>query len=159
MPYLDLGLVRGPAGADGRGIVSITRTSGTGAPGTVDTYTITFTDSTTTTFQIYNGADGQGAVLSVNGQTGAVTLDADDIDDSSTTNKFVTATEKSTWNGKADGSHSHSDYMPKSGGTFTGQVVAQNNTSYTTAQVRNIILSTSDPSGGNNGDIWIKYST
>lgn len=31
------------------------------------------------------------SVLSVNGQTGAVSLDADDIDDTSTTNKFVTA--------------------------------------------------------------------
>lgn len=43
-------------------------------------------------------------VSSVNGETGAVTLDADDIDDTSTTNKFVTATEKQTWNNKADDS-------------------------------------------------------
>lgn len=34
---------------------------------------------------------GSGAVDSVNGQTGVVVLDADDIDDTSTTNKFVTA--------------------------------------------------------------------
>ena len=34
---------------------------------------------------------GGGAVDSVNSQTGAVVLDADDIDDTSTTNKFVTA--------------------------------------------------------------------
>jgi hypothetical protein len=33
---------------------------------------------------------GGGAVDSVNGQTGTVTLDADDIDDSATTNKFAT---------------------------------------------------------------------
>lgn len=45
---------------------------------------------------------GGGAVQSVNGKTGEVELDADDIDDSETTNKFVTATEKNTWNGKAD---------------------------------------------------------
>lgn len=43
------------------------------------------------------------------------------------------------------------------GGTLTGILVAQNNTSYTTKQVRNIFISTSDPSGGSNGDIWIKY--
>jgi len=48
--------------------------------------------------------------------------------------------------------------MPISGGTFTGKAYAQSNTDYTTAQIRNIVLSTSDPSGGNNGDIWIKYS-
>ena len=45
-----------------------------------------------------------GGVTSVNGETGAVVLDADDIDDTETTNKFVTATEKQTWNNKADDS-------------------------------------------------------
>lgn len=44
------------------------------------------------------------------------------------------------------------------GGTMTGALVAQNNTDYTTAQTRNITLSTSDPSGGGNGDVWIKYT-
>lgn len=48
--------------------------------------------------------------------------------------------------------------LDKSGGTMTGALVAQNNTNYTTAQVRNIIISTADPSGGSNGDIWIKYT-
>lgn len=38
-------------------------------------------------------AGGTGAVASVNSQTGVVVLDADDIDDSVTTNKFVTATD------------------------------------------------------------------
>ena len=42
------------------------------------------------------------AVTSVNSKTGAVTLNADDISDSTTTNKFVTATDKSTWSGKQD---------------------------------------------------------
>ena len=41
-----------------------------------------------------------GEVISVNGQTWAVVLDADDIDDTTTTNKFVTAAEKTTWNNK-----------------------------------------------------------
>ena len=48
--------------------------------------------------------------------------------------------------------------LNKSGGTMTGILTAQNNTSYTTKQVRNIFISTSSPSGGSNGDIWIKYS-
>ena len=43
-----------------------------------------------------------GWVTSVNSKTWAVVLDADDIDDSETTNKFVTASEKSGWNAKAD---------------------------------------------------------
>lgn len=55
--------IPGPAGAsgnDGRGIVSIIRTSGNGASGTTDIYTITYTDGTTSDFSVYNGADGQG---------------------------------------------------------------------------------------------------
>ncbi|WP_273456398.1 beta strand repeat-containing protein [Nevskia ramosa] len=46
------------AGPAGRGVSSIARTSGNGAPGTTDTYTITFTDTSTTTFQVANGSDG-----------------------------------------------------------------------------------------------------
>jgi len=41
-------------------------------------------------------------VSSVNGKTWVVTLDADDISDSTTTNKFVTASDKTTWSGKQD---------------------------------------------------------
>lgn len=46
----------------------------------------------------------------------------------------------------------------KDGDAMTGILIAQNNTSYTVKQVRNVYLSTSDPSGGENGDIWIKYT-
>ena len=43
----------------GRSIASIERTDGDGSPGTTDTYTITYTDETTDTFTVYNGADGK----------------------------------------------------------------------------------------------------
>ncbi|MBR5118855.1 MAG: alpha/beta hydrolase [Muribaculaceae bacterium] len=43
------------AGADGRGITSIVKT---GTSGLVDTYTITYTDNTTSTFTVTNGAQG-----------------------------------------------------------------------------------------------------
>lgn len=46
----------------------------------------------------------------------------------------------------------------KSGDTMSGPLIAQNNTDYTTAQVRNVIISTADPSGGSNGTLWIKYT-
>ena len=49
---------RGPAGSS---IEKIERTAGTGAAGTVDTYTITLTDGSTHDFQVRNGADGDGA--------------------------------------------------------------------------------------------------
>ena len=47
----------GQDGADGRGIVSITKTA---TQGLVDTYTITYTDGTTSTFEVTNGKDGSG---------------------------------------------------------------------------------------------------
>ena len=57
----------GATGADGRGIVSIERTSGNGAAGTVDTYTITYSDATTSTFSVRNGADGTAASITIDG--------------------------------------------------------------------------------------------
>jgi len=58
-----------------------------------------------------------------------------------------------------DGKHA-TDFLPITGGTLTGITKAQSNTSYTTAQIRNIILSTSDANASQmqNGEIWIKYS-
>ena len=52
------------------------------------------------------------------------------------------------------------NYVPKSGITMTGPLIAQSNTNYTTAQVHNIIMSTQAPTDadGKNGDIWIQYS-
>ena len=59
----------------GRGIVSVTRTSGNGAAGTTDVYTITYSDETTSTFTVYNGANGKdgtgGSGGSGSGENGA----------------------------------------------------------------------------------------
>ncbi len=73
---------------DGTGYrkVAVTPVSG-GSNGTlddVDRVAIQFRGS---------GADGSGAVDSVNGQSGAVVLNPDDLDDSSTTNKFITQSD------------------------------------------------------------------
>ncbi len=59
---------------------------------------------------------------------------------------------------KAPLTHSHGAGQI-TGGTLAGQVKAQSNTAYTTGQVRNIILSTEEPSGGSNGELWFKYAT
>lgn len=58
-------------GKDGRGIKSIARTSGTGAAGTVDTYTITYTDDTTGTYQVRNGANGRDGEDGISPNIGA----------------------------------------------------------------------------------------
>ena len=49
------GILKGEAGDDGNGIVSIIKTS---TSGLVDTYTITYTNGTTSTFAVTNGKDG-----------------------------------------------------------------------------------------------------
>ena len=53
--------IKGDTGNAGNGIATIAKTAGTGVSGTTDTYTITYTDTTTDTFSVYNGADGLGA--------------------------------------------------------------------------------------------------
>lgn len=50
-----------------KSIVSVTMVSGTHAPGTTDTYRITFNDGDTSEFTVYNGANGTGAVSTVDG--------------------------------------------------------------------------------------------
>ena len=79
----------GVDGDDGRSIASVLRTSGTGAPGSTDTYTITYTDATTSTFQVYNGADGAGAG-DVVGPAGGV-VDGEIVLFNSTTGKAIKA--------------------------------------------------------------------
>jgi hypothetical protein len=56
---------------------------------------VTFTrdDATTFTLDLSDLLDDTNLVTSVAGKNGVVTLDADDIDDTSTTNKFTTAAE------------------------------------------------------------------
>jgi len=72
---------QGPAGEDGRGIVSILKT---GTAGLVDTYTISYTDGTSSTFNVKNGADGSGG----GGGTGG---DLDPVDQDSTMTQAVGA--------------------------------------------------------------------
>ena len=69
----------------------------------------------------------------------------------------ITTMKSDITTAKTDISNLKTHKMDISGGTMTGALVAQNNTNYSVSQVRNIIISTSDPSGGNSGDIWIKY--
>lgn len=57
--FLDKTGPAGPAGATGNGIQSITKT---GSSGLVDTYTILFTDGTSTTFTVTNGQDGSADI-------------------------------------------------------------------------------------------------
>ena len=120
-------------------------------------------------------------VTSVNGQTGDITVSVElpehlvkndtlaPIETTTPINAdtlqgheasyFATGTELSALSAVVDNNTDDiTTKVSKSGDTMTGALIAQNNTNYSVAQVRNIIISTSDPSGGNSGDIWIKYS-
>lgn len=61
-------------------------------------------------------------VTSVNTQTWVVVLDADDISDSTTTNKWTNATEKSTWNWKQDALSTQTAYTSQWGATKVPQI-------------------------------------
>lgn len=52
---------KGEQGEKGTGIQDILLKEGTHLAGTMDTYIINYTDGTSTEFQVYNGADGEGS--------------------------------------------------------------------------------------------------
>jgi len=89
MVKYELGYVKG---ADGNGIVSVVKTA---TAGLVDTYTITFSDGSTTTFQVRNGEDGSSQTIDSSLSTTSV---------NAVQNKVITG----ALNGKASSSHSHS---------------------------------------------------
>lgn len=71
---------------------------------------------------------------------------------------FIRAKRYNTWSAWEEITTSISTrFVKKAGDTMTGELVAQNNANYTTAQVRNITISQDEPSGGGNGDIWLRY--
>lgn len=52
---------KGDAGSAGNGVESVALYEGTHAPGTLDTYRMTYTNGTHTDYQVYNGMDGIGS--------------------------------------------------------------------------------------------------
>lgn len=97
------------------------------------------------------------AVKSVAGKTGEVTLSASDVgaaasDDAGLTTRSSTApsnpVEGKLWYDTAN------DKLKVYDGSAW---VDAGGSSYDADQVRKITISTSDPSGGSDGDIWIKY--
>jgi hypothetical protein len=92
---------------DGNGIASVSLLSGSHAPGTTDTYRITFTDNTTCDFTVYNGADGlgQGDMLASVYDPANKNADAFSMTNMAegTTNKIFTAAERTKLAGIAAG--------------------------------------------------------
>ena len=73
---------------------------------------------------------------------------------------YFTEAEKAEMVSEAAAAIPIGNYVPKSGTTMTGALTAQNNTAYTTKQVRNIILLQDGESvpATANGDIVLFYS-
>ncbi len=61
---------KGDTGATGNGVASISKTS---TEGLVDTYTITYTDGTTSTFTVTNGKDGKDGATGESGSDASIT--------------------------------------------------------------------------------------
>ena len=57
-----------------------------------------------------------------------------------------------------DNDQHSTNYFPIDGGTLSGVAIGVASTAYTSRQLRNVVLSTGDATGGSNGDIWIKYT-
>lgn len=70
---------RGATGATGNGIASIAKTS---TEGLVDTYTITFTNGTTTTFNVTNGREAYTAGTGIDITNGVISIDLDNAEGS-----------------------------------------------------------------------------
>ena len=97
---------KGDKGDRGVSITAIERTTGTGAAGTTDTYTITLSDGGTSTFTVYNGRDGDGSgdmlvnVYDPAGKASQVATAAEVAAHAGNGDVHVTAAQKAAWNAK-----------------------------------------------------------
>lgn len=105
---------RGERGEKGSSIDKIERTSGNGAPGTTDTYTITTSDQQQYTFTVYNGADGLGSgdmrasVYDPYGNQKPIPYRLSELTEDAQ-HRSVSDLEKAEWSGKSDFSGNYSD--------------------------------------------------
>lgn len=105
---------RGEQGEKGSSIDKVERTSGNGAPGTTDTYTITTSDQQQYTFTVYNGADGLGSgdmrasVYDPDGNQKPIPYRLSELTEDAQ-HMSVTDSEKEEWSGKSDFSGNYSD--------------------------------------------------
>lgn len=110
----------GATGADGVGIVSITKT---GTSGLVDTYTILFSNNSTATFTVTNGANGTGSVADVT-VNGTSVLDGD-------TAKVIVPTKVSDLNNDSGFISSYTETDP----TVSAWAKASSKPTYTYSEV------------------------
>lgn len=175
----------GSDGEDGVSITSVEQTTTSEADGGTNVITVTLSNGQAFTFNIKNGSKGStgsngkdgtsithswdGTVLTVTSASGASSADlkgergetgspgapgADGKD------YVLTDADKTAIASQAAAQIDVSGKLDKSGGTMTGVLTAQNNTSYMTKQVRNVFLVADGESlpTGANGDICLVYT-
>jgi hypothetical protein len=120
--WVNIGPLQGPQGVQGvpgSGIASIVRTNGDGSPGTVDTYTITYNDATTSTFDVTNGSVGTDGATWLYGAVDPTTEGVDGYLYLNTVSMDVFAKAAGTWtlqvNIKGDDGNSISTVVRTSG--------------------------------------------
>ena len=113
----------------GRGLSTILRTTGTGAAGTTDIYTITYSDTSTSTFNVYNGADGSGNMSTATYDTTGNGI----VDNSEKVNGLTVLTEVPAGALFTDTVYAHpstdgSLHVPATGTTNSGKVLTAGGT-------------------------------
>ena len=132
------GSFSGANGVDGTSVtITDISTSGTGAPGTSDTYTVTFSDGNTLVITVYNGANGTNGTNGSSLLTGSIDPTTEGVDGDSYINT-------STW-----------EYFVKNNGAWTSKGIIKGNdgTSVTTG------TGIPDNSDGVDGDSYIDLAT
>lgn len=120
--WVDLGNINGPRGHTGVGIRDIVRTAGDGSAGTVDTYTVTFTDATTTTFDVTHGKDGIRWYTGITAPDAGVGVDGDLFFNISTNHYYIK--EAGVWNTR--GTLRGEAFNSNASGTFVGRAAYDN---------------------------------
>ena len=158
---------------NGVGVASIEQTTTSTEDGGTNVVTVSLDNGQTATFNVRNGSKGSTGesitITSVTETTGDGELN--EVQFSDGTALFVrngidgkdyvlTSSDKDEIAETAAGMVNISGKLDKSGGTLTGKLVAQNNTNYTTKQVRNVFLVAEGESlpTGANGDICLVYT-
>ena len=136
----------GHKGGDGVSIVSVEQTTTSSADGGSNVITVNLSNGQKTTFTVKNGSKGSSG-------RGVSSI----VYDSSTNKWTVTYTDNTTATVDGPVIPDVSGYMPKSGGTFTGRVIASSQTA-SVSLLRNSKLVDADTDPTVNGEINWTYA-
>ena len=138
--------IKGPKGDDGVSVSKVEQTTTSSADGGDNVITVTLSNGQKTTFTVKNGSKGSSG-------RGVSSM----VYDSSTNKWTVTYTDNTTATVDGPVIPDVSDLMPKSGGTFTGRVIASAQTA-SVSLLRNSKLVAADTDPTVNGEINWTYA-